>query len=83
MTGVWSEELGCEWLSWEYIGNRTIQLKIPAGQCTDMSGCIKLAFALDQNVKAIYVQSGGGLINVYKLIGNKWMAFHPRVNHVS
>lgn len=70
-----SDDLKCFWRSIEVAGENRIRIHLQEGNCTDMSGAIKVATALMPDVTHIYTYSGAGLDSVYvKDNGRKWVA---------
>jgi len=55
----WNEDLQCHWNAWRVIGRRHLVLELPAQNCCDMRGAIKIAQYLCPDVDKIDTYCAG------------------------
>lgn len=72
--GVYSSALQCHWLRWRVVGPRALAVDVPAGDCVDMTGAIRVAKALMPNVAVIHTLCGGEVDTMYSRVGKEWRA---------
>lgn len=72
----WSDDLICEWNSWEVHGTKpkTLVLRLAPGHCCDMGGAIHVAQGLMPEVETVITYSGDKPDTVYFREGNDWQA---------
>lgn len=69
---AWSEDLQCEFESWQVDEPRELLLRLPVDCYCDMTGAIKVAKFLMPDVNKVVILSGGKLSMLYVLLGEKW-----------
>jgi hypothetical protein len=75
----WNKQLMCHLDDWvKYTGTGMVSLIVGRGECTDMSGAIKVATTLLPEVHRIDVFDDQRLDTVYQRTGDTWEAFRIR-----
>jgi hypothetical protein len=79
--GVYDKDLQCNWIKWHAGQNKSLHLYLPAYNCTDMSGCVRVAKRLMPNVEHMTVIESDRHINSYDLRDGSWVcSFSGRRN---
>lgn len=71
---IWNETLICYLSKVDIVDKNTVTFYLPKGQCTNMTGAIKLAKMLTPGVKTINTYSGKETDTKYVLRGKQWKA---------
>lgn len=68
--------LMCSWAKWEVMSLTQLAVHVKPGNCTDMTGAIRIGKYLMPQVKSIAVFSGDALNIVYRVDHDKrWWAY--------
>ena len=75
---AWNEMLQCEWKSVRLVGDDTVQINLPPGNCADMTGAIEFATLVLPSVALIRTYSDSIRDAEYRKIGGTWVPRLPR-----
>jgi hypothetical protein len=76
---AYSSALQCGWMAWRPLGSGELALDLPADNCCDMTGAIRMAETLMPTVARIEVFVDGKLDVIYAH-GVKWRALNCRTH---
>jgi hypothetical protein len=72
--GIYNNDLVCN-LRGITLHREAVIMFLPKGDCTDMSGAIKLATGLHPKCKRVVTISGDAVDRVYQMKGRQWKSF--------